>query len=49
MFAIVRNPARSTYMQAAAANLKNVHIIAGDVADYSTLEVSLIICLFGTN
>lgn len=27
-------------MHDAVANLKNVHIIAGDVADYSTLEVS---------
>ena len=26
-------------MQAAAASLKNVHIIAGDVVDYKSLEV----------
>ncbi|PIL26450.1 hypothetical protein GSI_12208 [Ganoderma sinense ZZ0214-1] len=38
VFAIVRNPAGSTHLQAVAAGLKNVHIIASDVADYSTLE-----------
>ncbi|KAM5539647.1 hypothetical protein V8D89_006756 [Ganoderma adspersum] len=38
VFAIVRNPAGSTHLQAAATSLKNVHIIAGDVANYSTLE-----------
>ncbi|PIL33320.1 hypothetical protein GSI_04771 [Ganoderma sinense ZZ0214-1] len=38
VFAIVRNPERSSHLKAVAASLQNVHIIAGDVADYSTLE-----------
>ncbi|KAM5539649.1 hypothetical protein V8D89_006758 [Ganoderma adspersum] len=38
VFAIVRNPEGSAHLQAATANLKNVHTIAGDVADYTTLE-----------
>ncbi|KAM5539648.1 hypothetical protein V8D89_006757 [Ganoderma adspersum] len=38
VFAIVRNPEGSTYLQPAVASLKNVHIFSGDVADYSTLE-----------
>ena len=44
MFAIVRDPAGSTHLQAAIASLKNVHVIAGDVADYATLEVSFCPC-----
>ncbi|KAM5539651.1 hypothetical protein V8D89_006760 [Ganoderma adspersum] len=38
VFAVVRNPAGSTHLKALAAGLKNVHIIAGDVVDYSSLE-----------
>ncbi|KAM5539607.1 hypothetical protein V8D89_006716 [Ganoderma adspersum] len=38
VFAIVRNPEGSIHLQAAAASLKNVHIISGEVADYITLE-----------
>ncbi|KAM5539650.1 hypothetical protein V8D89_006759 [Ganoderma adspersum] len=38
VFAIVRNPAGSTHLHAAITSLENVHILAGDVADYATLE-----------
>ncbi|PIL26448.1 hypothetical protein GSI_12206 [Ganoderma sinense ZZ0214-1] len=38
VFAVVRNPESSTHLKDVAANLKNVHIVAGDVADYNTLE-----------
>nr|VWO96601.1 Isoepoxydon dehydrogenase patN (IDH) (EC (Patulin biosynthesis cluster protein N) [Ganoderma boninense] len=38
VFAIVRNPEGSTHLKAVAASLQNVHILAGDVVDYSTLE-----------
>ena len=41
VFAVVRNPAGSTHLKALAASLKNVHIITGDVVDYSSLEVGL--------
>lgn len=41
VLAVVRNPAGSTHLKALTARLKNVHIIAGDVVDYSSLEVSL--------
>ena len=39
VFAIVRGPKGSTHLNALAASLKNIHIIPGDVVDYSTLEV----------
>ncbi|PIL30285.1 hypothetical protein GSI_07465 [Ganoderma sinense ZZ0214-1] len=38
VFAVVRNPAGSTHLNAAAAGLKNVHIVPGDVVDYDSLE-----------
>ncbi|KAI1795287.1 NAD(P)-binding protein [Ganoderma leucocontextum] len=38
IFAIVRDPAGSTHLKAAAASLKNIHIIGGDVTKYSALE-----------
>ncbi|KAI0742365.1 NAD-P-binding protein [Daedaleopsis nitida] len=38
VFAIVRNAQTSTHLNKAVAGLKNVHVIEGDVTDYSTLE-----------
>ncbi|PIL30240.1 hypothetical protein GSI_07418 [Ganoderma sinense ZZ0214-1] len=38
VFAVVRNPERSTHLNTSAAGLKNVHIIPGDVVDYNSLE-----------
>ncbi|TFK84095.1 NAD-P-binding protein [Polyporus arcularius HHB13444] len=38
VFAIVRNAAKSTHLQAATKGLKNVHILEAEVTDYSTLE-----------
>ena len=40
VFAIVRNPEGSVYLQVAAADLDNIHIISGDVGDYDSLEAS---------
>ena len=41
VFALVRNPANSNHLNSAVATLKNVHVLAADVADYRTLEVGL--------
>ncbi|PIL30295.1 hypothetical protein GSI_07476 [Ganoderma sinense ZZ0214-1] len=38
VFAVVRNPAGSTHLNALAAGFKKVHIVPGDVVDYTSLE-----------
>nr|VWP01196.1 Adenylate cyclase [Ganoderma boninense] len=40
VFAVVRSPETSTHLKDVAAGFKNIHIIAGDVTDHSTLEAS---------
>ena len=40
VFALVRNPAKSSHLNSAVATLKNVHVFAADVTDYRSLEVS---------
>ncbi|TBU24022.1 NAD(P)-binding protein [Dichomitus squalens] len=40
VIALVRNPAKSTHLNSAIAGLKNVHVVAGDVTDYRTLELA---------
>ena len=37
---MVRNPSASTYLSAAIKGLKNVHVLAADVVDYASLQVS---------
>ncbi len=41
VFAIVRNAAKATHLQAATKGLKNVHILEAEVTDYSSLEVRI--------
>ncbi|PIL30283.1 hypothetical protein GSI_07463 [Ganoderma sinense ZZ0214-1] len=38
IFAVVRNPEGSTHLRDVAASFTNVHVISGDVVDYSSLE-----------
>ncbi|KAI0696863.1 NAD-P-binding protein [Cerioporus squamosus] len=38
VFAVVRSAAKSTHLQAAVKNLKNVHVLEADVTDYASLE-----------
>ncbi|TBU45175.1 NAD(P)-binding protein [Dichomitus squalens] len=40
VIALVRNPTKSTHLTSAIAGLKNVHVVAGDVTDYRTLELA---------
>ncbi|EJF64683.1 NAD(P)-binding protein [Dichomitus squalens] len=40
VIALVRNPAKSTHLTSAIACLKNVHVVAGDVTEYRTLELA---------
>ncbi|KAI0674049.1 NAD-P-binding protein [Trametes maxima] len=40
VFAVIRNKQRSTHLAEAVANLKNVHIIEGDVADHRSIARS---------
>ncbi|EJF62199.1 NAD(P)-binding protein [Dichomitus squalens LYAD-421 SS1] len=40
VIALVRNPTKSTHLTSAIADLKNVHVVAGDVTDYRTLELA---------
>lgn len=39
VFAVVRNKQRSTHLQAAIANMNNVHVVEGDIVDYKSMQV----------
>ena len=39
VFAVVRNASASTHLAKAIAGLKNVHVVEGDIVDYTSIEV----------
>lgn len=43
VLAIVRNVQSATHLTTAVAGLKNVHVLEGDVTDYRSLEVCLLL------
>ena len=38
MYAVVRNAAKSTHLQAATKGFQNVHVVEADVVDHVSLE-----------